>query len=144
MSATIASASLTPAPGQRPTFEVFFDGDCPVCRREIVLLQRLDRRGAIRFTDIATTAFDPRAVGVSRPALMARIHGRDIGSGELVVGVEVFRRLYAAVGFGPIVALTRLAPLAWVLDRAYGWFARHRLRLTGRACSPETCGVVTE
>ena len=30
--------------------EVFYDGDCPLCTREIRLLRRLDRRGRIRFT----------------------------------------------------------------------------------------------
>lgn len=122
-------------------FEVFFDGECPVCMREIRMLQRLDRRGAIRFTDIASGSFDATSIGKTHAELMSRIHGRDLASGALVEGVEVFRRLYAAVGFGPVVALTRLAPVSWVLDRAYAWFAAHRLRLTGRACTPETCGV---
>jgi predicted DCC family thiol-disulfide oxidoreductase YuxK len=34
-------------------FEVFFDGQCPICVREIRMLSKLDRREKIRFTDIA-------------------------------------------------------------------------------------------
>lgn len=125
-----------------PSFEVFFDGDCPLCRREIDVLRRLDRKARVRFTDIASRDFDATVVGKTHAELMARIHGRDLASGgELVEGVEVFRRLYAAVGFGLVAALTRLPPLSWVLDRAYAWFAVHRLRLTGRAlCTSDTCG----
>ena len=120
------------------TFEVFFDGDCPLCRREIALLRRLDRRGRLRFADIADPAFDAD-LGVSRGDLMRRIHGRG-ADGALVEGVEVFRRLYEAVGLGALVRLSRAAPIAWLLDRAYDWFARNRLRLTGR-CTDEACGV---
>lgn len=122
-------------------FEVFFDGDCPLCRREIAFLRRLDRRrNVIRFTDIADPGFDPAGhglVGLQRSELMARIHGRT-SDGEIVEGVEVFRELYAAVGFGPIVALTRLRPIAALLDAGYRWFAANRLRLTGR-CDDGAC-----
>lgn len=128
----------TETPSRR-TFEVFYDGECPLCVREINLLRRLDARRKIQFTDIAGPTFDPAPLGVSQSVLMARIHGR-LASGELVEGVEVFRQLYAAVGFGPLVALTRLPGISQCLDLAYGWFARNRLRITGR-CSPESCEV---
>lgn len=125
-------------------FEVFYDGDCPLCLREIRLLRRLDRRGRVRFTDIAAAGFDPGSVGRTFDDLMARIQGREIGDdgapGRWVEGVEVFRRLYAAVGFGPIVALTRLPGVRHALDAAYAWFARNRLRITGR-CTADTCAV---
>jgi predicted DCC family thiol-disulfide oxidoreductase YuxK len=119
-------------------FEVFFDGQCPLCRREIDLLRRLDRgRGKIRCTDIAGADFDPATLGVDRATLMARIHGR-LPDGRLVEGVEVFRQLYAAVGFGWLVAATRLPGISHLLDGAYGVFAKNRLRLTGR-CNDTTC-----
>lgn len=127
------------SPGPDHDFEVFYDGDCPLCRREIAFLARLDRRGRARFTDIAAPAFDARALGVPLPTLMRRIHGRT-PSGDLVTGVEVFRRLYAAVGLGPLVALSRLRPIATVLDLAYEHFARNRLRWTGR-CTDATCAA---
>jgi predicted DCC family thiol-disulfide oxidoreductase YuxK len=38
--------------------EVFYDGACPLCLREINLLRRRDRKHAIRFTDIAAVGFD--------------------------------------------------------------------------------------
>lgn len=117
--------------------EVFYDGACPMCAREIAMLRRLDRAGRVRFVDIATLGFDAGAVGVSHEALMARIHGR-LPDGTLIDGVEVFRRLYTAVGFGPAVALTRLPGVAQLLDAAYAGFARRRLRLGGR-CDAQAC-----
>ena len=118
--------------------EVFFDGDCPLCRREINWLRKRDRQHKVRFTDIAADDFDPLPLGKSHSDLMARIHGR-LPSGEWIEGVEVFRRLYSAVGFGWLVAPTRLPGIRGTLDLGYRVFARYRLRLTGR-CSAESCG----
>lgn len=126
-----------------PVFEVFFDGECPLCVREIGMLRALDRRGRIRFTDIAAPGFETKDVGVPYETLMARIHGRELDGGQLVEGVEVFRRLYGAVGLGPVVALTRLPGVRHALDAGYRWFARNRLQLTGRpdACASGRCEV---
>lgn len=120
-------------------FEVFYDGNCPLCMREINMLQRLDRNRRIDFTDIATDNFDPLGVGVDMDTLMASIHGR-MPSGQLVTGVEVFRQLYSRVGFSPLVALTRMPGVRQILDAAYNVFAKNRLRLTGR-CDAETCAI---
>lgn len=123
-------------------FEIFFDGDCPLCKREIALLQRMDRAGKLSFTDIAEPGFDPSSLGRTHAELMARIHGRT-SDGALVEGVEVFRQAYAAVGLGPLVALTRVAPIAAVLDVSYRWFAKNRLWITGRGetCANGACAV---
>lgn len=120
--------------------EVFHDGACPLCRREIDLLRRMDRgRGAIRFTDIADPAFDPAAFGRTHDDFMARIQGR-LPDGRWVEGVEVLRRLYAAIGLGPLVTLTRLPGVSLLLEASYRVFARNRLRLTGR-CESGACAV---
>jgi predicted DCC family thiol-disulfide oxidoreductase YuxK len=122
--------------------EVFFDGHCPLCRREMGWIRRRDRRHRIRFTDIAAPGFDAGATGVAWPTLMDRIHAR-LPDGRMVEGVEVFRLVYAALGFGPLVALTRLPGVRQLLDLAYRWFARNRLRLTGR-CNDKTCKICPE
>ncbi len=111
--------------------EVFYDGGCPLCVREIDLLRRLDRRGRIRFTDLEAAGFDPGALGTTYEALMERIHGR-LPDGRLIVGVEVFRALYGAVGLAPLVWISRLPGIALLLEIAYEIFADNRLRWTGR------------
>ena len=120
--------------------QVFFDGDCPLCLREINMLRALDRKQRIRFTDIADRDFDPEPWGRSLGALMAEIHGR-LPGGEWITGVEVFRRMYSLVGLRPLLAWTRWPGLRRLADAAYAWFARNRLRLTGRSCSEQTCAV---
>lgn len=119
--------------------EVFYDGGCPLCVREMKWLRRRDRRGRIRFTDIDAPEFDPSATGKTRDELMARLHAR-LADGTWLAGVEVFRRLYRLIGFAPVVAVSRLPLVSQLLDWSYAVFARNRRWLTGR-CRSGTCGV---
>lgn len=111
--------------------EVFFDGDCPLCRREIDFLRRRDRHAKIRFTDLMTLDFSSNDLGKSYTVLMAEIHGR-LPNGQWLIGVEVFRRLYAAIGWRTPVMISRWPLIAPFLDWSYRHFAKYRLRLTGR------------
>lgn len=121
--------------------EVFYDGLCPLCAREINILRWLDRNKKIRFTDIASPEFDPSSLGFDFDTLMARIHGR-LPNGTFVEGVEVFRRLYGAVGFGPVVWVSRWPGISHLLDLAYTLFAKNRLRFTGR-CQADSCSIAS-
>jgi predicted DCC family thiol-disulfide oxidoreductase YuxK len=117
----------------RPAFEVevFFDGACPLCRREIGMLRRLDRHGRLRLTDISAPEFDAAPLGRTHDELMREIKAR-LPDGTWITGVEVFRRLYGAVGFRWLIPVTRLPLVRQMLDIGYRVFARNRLRLTGR------------
>jgi len=119
--------------------EVFYDGGCPLCNREILLLRRWDRQGKIQFTDIDSSSFQAEAVGKTYEELMAQMHGR-LPDGTWLQGVEVFRRLYAAVGFVRLAALSRLPLISQLLGLGYRVFARNRLRLTSR-CTAQTCST---
>ena len=119
-------------------FTILVDAECPLCAREAALLRRLDGgRERLQIVDIAAGDFDPSGYGGSLETLMARIHGV-MPDGTLIEGVEVFRQAYAAVGRGWLLAWTRLPGLRLLADAGYEWFARNRLRLTGRA---ELCGT---
>ncbi len=122
------------------TVEVFYDGDCPLCMREIRMLMRRDRASRIVFTDIAAPDFSAETYGTTYAELMARIKGR-LPDGSWIEGVEVFRRLYAAIGFGWLVAITRVPGLSHLLSLGYRLFAANRLRLTGRCASDGACQV---
>jgi predicted DCC family thiol-disulfide oxidoreductase YuxK len=122
-------------------FKVLIDGECPLCRREMRFLIRLDRgRNRLVTEDITAAGFDPNQYGVTTQELMGQIHGVH-PDGSLVKGMEVIRRAYDAVGLGWLLAPTNWPVLKSISDVAYAWFARNRLRLTGRtgACDPEHC-----
>jgi predicted DCC family thiol-disulfide oxidoreductase YuxK len=111
--------------------EVFFDGDCPLCKREIGFLKRKDKRNLIRFSDIQTLDRSRVEIDKSYQQLMAEIHGR-LPDGTWITGVEVFRELYSAIGWNWAVAPTRWPIIRQILDWGYGVFAPRRLALTGR------------
>lgn len=116
---------------------VFFDGECPLCKREIAFVRRLDEgRGRVDLVDLSAPDFDASEYGLDQATIEARIHAQT-PDGRTVEGVEVFVLLYEALGRGWWVAPARWPGIRWLLDRAYLWFARNRLRLTGRA--PRTC-----
>jgi predicted DCC family thiol-disulfide oxidoreductase YuxK len=114
--------------------EVFYDGDCPLCRREINWLRQRDfvKNNVVLFTDIADPGFDARSIGKSKGELMDQIHGRT-SEGEWLIGVSMFRRLYALVGLKWLSVLISVPGLSRLSDLVYSIFARYRLALTGRS-----------
>ena len=115
-------------------FEVFYDGQCPLCIREINMLRKIDRNQLVIFTDIADPTFDSEAeTGLSFDALMARIHGR-LSDGTMIEGVEVFRQLYGRTFLKPLVPLTRIPGIRGMLDASYVCFAWLRYRSRGGPC----------
>ncbi len=105
---------------------VWFDGDCPLCQREIALMRRLDRRRAIQFTDVSRTG--AADCPIDRATLLARFHARE--DGRVLSGAAAFAAMWRAIPllrpFG-LMARNRLA-LA-VLEQAYVAFLRIRPRL---------------
>ena len=122
---------------------VLFDGACPLCAREIRMLERLDRgRGRVEFEDISHPAFDSAVYGLDAEQVMARIHGV-LPDGSIIEGLEVFRRVYAAVGLGWLLAPTRWPLLRGISEAGYRIFAQNRMRWTGRAadCDGGRCRI---
>ncbi len=106
---------------------LFFDGHCPVCRAEMHALRARDAAGRLRFDDVRAEGF-ARPAGTTTDDLLAAIHART-GDGRLVAGVQALRLAYRAVGLGWLVAPTAWPLLRGPSERAYRWFARHRLAM---------------
>ena len=112
--------------GDTETFEVFFDGQCPLCKREIDMVRRKDKLGRLKLTDISTGEYQTLA-GRNLVDMMKKIHGR-CADGTFVTGVEVFREIYSRIGLGWLVSVSRLPVLKQLLDVAYRVFAYFRFR----------------
>ena len=96
---------------------IWFDGDCPLCRREIALMRRMDRRGRIDFVDAARTT---EACPVDRRDLLARFHARE--DGEILTGAAAFAAMWRAIPLLRPVGLAArnpyvLAALEWLYVR---------------------------
>lgn len=121
---------------------VFFDGACPICAREIALMKRMDQQRQLEFNDFSAVDYDLASIDVS-PAELGRIIHARWADGRVISGVEVFRAMWEAVGLGMLARLSRLSLLEPMVLRAYAWFARNRLRLTGRSnsCPAGACNL---
>ena len=125
-------------------FRVFYDGECPICRREVAWLKRRDRNGSLEIEDIAALGFDPARYGLTRDEITRVLHGMR-ADGSVVRGMEAVRPAYRAVGLGWLLAPTRLPGLRFLSDLLYACFARNRLalgRLLGPSCLDGQCEVL--
>ena len=105
---------------------VFYDGACPLCRREIALMRRLDRRGAIAFEDVSGGG--PESCPVSTQDLLARFHARE--DGRMLSGAAAFAAMWRAIPvLRPLGLLARWRPAERMLERLYLAFLRVRPRL---------------
>ena len=124
-------------------FKLLYDGECPLCQREVRWLQRLNRSGRLAFEDVSSPGFDPSRYGATRAELLGVIHGV-FPDGHIVRKVAVFREAYRAVGYGWLLTPTGWPLLRWVFDKLYALFARYRVpigRLFGRSCASGKCHV---
>ena len=117
--------------------KLLYDGDCPLCVREVNFLQKKDAgRGLVQFVDIADDAYDPaQHGGVDFETAMGRIHAV-LADGTVIKNVEVFRRIYSILGIGWIYAPTRWPLIGPLVDKLYDIWADLRLQVTGRPSLP--------
>ncbi|MDJ0615880.1 MAG: DUF393 domain-containing protein [Calothrix sp. MO_192.B10] len=113
--------------------KLLYDGECPLCLREVNFLQKRDGgRGIVAFVDIATDDYTPENHGgVDFETAMGRIHAV-LPDGRVIKNVEVFRRVYEELGMGWVYAVTKLPIIGAMVDALYAIWADLRLFLTGR------------
>lgn len=107
---------------------VWYDGGCPLCTREIALMRRLDRRGAIGFVDLA----EPGAsCPLDRREMLARFHAAE--DGVMLSGAAAFAAMWRAIPLlRPLGLAARNRLVLAALERAYLGFLRVRPALAAR------------
>lgn len=105
---------------------VWYDAGCPLCRREIALLRRLDRRGAIRFVDAGGA--EAAACPIDRADLLARFHALE--NGVLLSGAAAFAAMWRAIPLlRPLGLAARRPWVLVVLETTYRRFLQVRPQL---------------
>ena len=108
---------------------VFYDGACPLCRREIDFYRRRKGAQSLDWVDVSRCAGETVTPGLSKAEAMARFHVKR-ADGELASGGLAFAQLWAALpGFRPLGLVLQWPPLAWLTERAYRLFLKVRPRL---------------
>ncbi len=126
-----------PRAGPTP-FEVYYDGGCPACRREMAHYRAQQAAVPIRFTDVVAEPERLAAIGITQRDAIHRLHARD-EAGRILVGMRAFHGVWSRIpryaGFA--------RRLEWLItSRAMEWlYARFcDLRLPWR-CRGGTCDL---
>jgi predicted DCC family thiol-disulfide oxidoreductase YuxK len=99
---------------------VYFDGSCPMCRREIAIYQRLPQAAALAWVDVS--AGENLGADLNCQAAMARFHVRD-PQGRLFSGAAAFSQMWRMFpGWRWLGYLSAWPPLSWMFEGAYRLF----------------------
>jgi predicted DCC family thiol-disulfide oxidoreductase YuxK len=109
----------------RTQLQVFYDGGCPVCRREIGYYRA--RRGADGFEWVDVNGPAPAlGPGLSREAALARMHVR-LADGTLLSGAAAFAAMWRRMpGFRTLGLLLAIPPFGALAELGYRGFLRIR------------------
>jgi len=107
---------------------LYFDGDCPLCAREIRLLSRHASPQRLLLVDISAADFDPLLLGLSLTAMQNRLHAR-WADGTWLLGLDASLWSWEAAGLGIWVAPLHWRPLRPLLEWGYRLFCRLRPHL---------------
>ncbi|WP_198649039.1 DUF393 domain-containing protein [Cyanothece sp. BG0011] len=113
--------------------ELLYDGDCPLCMREVRFLRKKDQgRNLVKLVNIAEDNYDPNEhCGVDYKSAMGKIHAI-LPDGTILTNIEAFRYVYEVLGMGWVYAITKVPIIGKIANWIYGIWAKLRLPLTRR------------
>ena len=127
-----------PPPAPRGSLIVLFDGGCPICRRTVRLLQRLDWAGRLQFADATNEEVRRRiAPSLALETAMRQMHvvdDRGRMDGGYDAQLRIMRRLPLAWPLGLLGALPGIRQIG---SAVYRYIAANRRRQG--VCSDELC-----
>jgi predicted DCC family thiol-disulfide oxidoreductase YuxK len=107
---------------------MFYDGGCPLCRKEVAHYIKLDKQQRIAWLDIHANPHVLAPYKISPQTAMQRLHALD-KQGKLQSGAWAFATIWADLPYyrhlARMVRALRLLPL---IDFAYRQFAKRRYR----------------
>ncbi len=119
---------------QHYPLRVFYDGQCPVCNREIQRHLRHDRLGHLQAINIAALDFNATAYGLDAQHVHNVMHVLT-ADGKVFTEVDAFICIWHAL---PVrldrlifITLLRVPPVRMFANIAYRAFAKNRVRLFG-------------
>ena len=120
-------------------FVFLFDGGCPLCLRETSFLRRKDVLNKIKFVDINDEKYNPILFQeISYAEAMSNLHGI-LENGEIIKGLDVLAYSYELVGLGWVYFPLKIELIAPFLKLFYKYWAKYRLKITGRSNIEKLC-----
>ena len=116
-----------------------FDGGCPLCLRETSFLKKKDTSNNISFIDINNDSYNPSLYkDISYEEAMLNLHGI-LENGDIIKGLDVLAYSYKLIGLGWVYYPLKIEFLAPLLRLLYQYWAKYRLKITGRSNMEKLC-----
>ncbi len=116
-----------------------FDGGCPLCLRETNFLKSKDELNKIDFVDINNVNYNPILFkNISYAEAMSNLHGI-LENGNIIKGLDVLAYSYELIGLGWVYYPLKIESFAPVLRLFYKYWAKYRLKITGRSNIEKLC-----
>ncbi len=116
-----------------------FDGGCPLCLRETNFLKSKDELNKIDFVDINNINYNPSLFkDISYSEAMSNLHGI-LENGNIIKGLDVLAYSYELIGLGWVYYPLKIEFFAPVLRLFYKYWAKYRLKITGRSNIEKLC-----
>lgn len=107
------------------TIEVFYDGGCPLCQREIAYFRTLQSRIRIQWLDLTDLELELPA-NLDRCSALQRMHVRVDGE-RYYQGAAAFAMLWSQFRYWRVLGLTlRIPPVTWCAEQCYRFFLKIR------------------
>ena len=120
-------------------FIFLFDGGCPLCLRETRFLKKKDLSNKINFIDINNDSYKPSLYkDISYAEAMLNLHGI-LENGDIIKGLDVLAYSYKLIGLGWVYFPLEIEFIAPLLRLLYKYWAKYRLKITGRASIETLC-----
>ncbi|MCC6572895.1 MAG: DUF393 domain-containing protein [Planctomycetes bacterium] len=138
--AAIAAAKAQKQLGRTRFYRVFYDSLCPVCRRSVLWLRRLDWLGVLKFEDLHDReAAEAALPGVSYADQLKRLYVLR-PDGQYFGGFAAVRAMAAVMPLlWPVLPLMWLPGAGWVGHKIYDVIATNRFRYA--KCDDEMCSL---
>ncbi|MCG8086585.1 MAG: DUF393 domain-containing protein [Candidatus Thiodiazotropha taylori] len=108
--------------GRSQRLQVWYDSECPLCRREIDLLKRLDSKQSIHFIKIEECSTLP----MEKQQLLERLHAQQ-HDGEIISGAQAFAAIWRKLpGLKVFGYVAKWKPAGDFLEWLHGKFLKHR------------------
>jgi predicted DCC family thiol-disulfide oxidoreductase YuxK len=121
--------------------EVYYDGLCHLCSREVNLIRRLALPGKMTFTDIMAPGFEAEKLGLDAKRIHQHMHVRD-AQGTMQIGVDALITMWEAVPYFRHLAFFSKLPGFYTLSKiGYAFFAWIRPKLPRKKCETGVCEV---
>ena len=116
-----------------------YDGGCPLCLRETNFLKSKDELNKIHFVDINNVTYKPILFkNISYSEAMSNLHGI-LENGNIIKGLDVLAYSYELIGLGWVYYPLKIEFVAPVLRLFYKYWAKYRLKITGRSNIEKLC-----